>query len=328
MHRDWWAGVDIGGTKTAVVLSADPPQVAGRIEFATEPHNGPDHALNQIYSALRELLSNKGASASSLGAIGISCGGPLNRKTGIIHTPPNLPTWVDVPIVKLLVGEFGCPVSLENDANAGAVAEHRFGAGKGFHNVVFLTLGTGLGSGIILEDRLYHGTNDMAGEIGHVRLTRSGPVGYNKAGSAEGWASGGGIAQLAEQALRKARLTGSKTQLFAAAEGRAITTRDVGMAAQAGDAIALQIVRTSGKKLGMALSILIDVLNPDCIVVGGLAVRLGDLFLGPARGVLKKEALGPALDVCRVVPSQLGEQIGDVSALCVAMDAGQAVIPV
>src|ERR1039458_10008307 len=169
MGHSLWAGVDIGGTKTAVVLSSAPPDLLSRTQFATEPQHGPEQTIYKIETALHAMLLAQGETLEALAAIGISCGGPLDRHTGIVQSPPNLPTWVEVPIADILSREFRCPVSLENDANAGAVAEHRFGAGKGFHDVVFLTLGTGLGSGIIIDDRLYCGTNGMAGDIGHVR---------------------------------------------------------------------------------------------------------------------------------------------------------------
>src|SRR5579863_2705005 len=126
----WWVGVDIGGTKTAVVLSSSPPQVVGRIEFATRQERGPAQAIDAIKSGVREVLSQAGASGAEVSGIGVSCGSPLDPVSGIIQSPPNLATWVDVPIVEILAREFGCPVNLENDANAGAVAEHRFGGGR------------------------------------------------------------------------------------------------------------------------------------------------------------------------------------------------------
>jgi glucokinase len=320
MHCKVWAGVDIGGTKTAVVISLAPPVALSRIEFATEPERGPEPAIARIKAELHAMLAAQGLTASDLMAIGISCGGPLDRNTGVVQAPPNLSTWIDVPIVDILAGEFSCPARLENDANAGALAEHRFGAGRGLKNLVFLTMGTGFGAGLILNGQLYYGATDSAGEIGHVRLTRSGPVGYHKAGSAEGWASGGGMAQIAARELQAARRSGRKSVLLDDGEDHPVTARDVGVAALAGDAVALRIVRASGRKLGQALAILVDLLNPDCIAIGGLALRLGELILEPAREVLAHEALQPAVAACRVVPALLGEKIGDVAALCIAMD--------
>lgn len=321
MSRDILAGVDIGGTKTAVVLSRNPPETLSRTEFATLPANGPWVAIEQIRKALHRMLAELKTGRESLRGIGVSCGGPLDRHTGVIQAPPNLSTWISVPIVDLLAAEFECPVTLENDANAGALAEHRYGAGKGAHNIVFLTMGTGLGAGIIIDDKLYRGTNDMAGEIGHVRLTPKGPVGYHKAGSAEGWASGGGMAQIAEGVVEEARRKGRTSLLLELPGGHKVTAKDVGLAAEQGDALARRIIATSGKKFGLALAVLVDVLNPERIVIGGLAMRLGDLLLEPAQKSLRAEALGPALGVCTIVPATLGESIGDVAALCVAMDA-------
>jgi len=317
-----WIGVDIGGTKTAVVLSSAPPEVAGRVEFATAQERGPEHTIESIQRAIRELVRKAGAAEEHLTAIGVSCGSPLDPVAGVIQSPPNLATWVDVPIVEIFSREFGCRVSLENDANAGALAEHRFGAGRGTRNMVFLTMGTGLGAGLILEGRLYQGVTDSAGEIGHVRLTRTGPVGYRKAGSVEGWASGGGMAQVAERELKTARRAGRESALFEI-EGR-VTARDVLRAAEAGDKTAQRVIAICARKLGETLAILVDILNPDCIVIGGLALRFGELLLGPARNVMQREALGPSAAACRVVAAELGERIGDVAALCIAMDAGHA----
>jgi len=323
MKKQLWAGVDIGGTKTAVVVSTNPPDVLTRTEFPTLPARGPEAAIDEIKSALRAALSNVGKSEEGLRGVGVSCGGPLDSKRGIIQAPPNLSTWVDVPIVVILSREFGCPVYLENDANAGALAEHRFGAGKGSHNMIFLTMGTGFGAGIILGDRIYQGTNGMAGEIGHVRLTPDGPIGYHKAGSAEGWISGGGLAQWAGLAVRQAKYQGESSLLLEYPHDNQVTAKDVGLAAAKGDALARRIVMQCGEKLGAALAILVDVLNPERIVIGGLAMRLGDLLLEPARGMLAQEALPPSVAVCQIVPAALGESIGDVAALCIAMDAGK-----
>jgi glucokinase len=317
----WWAGVDIGGTKTAIVVSTNPPDVLSRTEFPTLPANGPLPAIEQIKSTLRNMLQELDTGSESLAGIGVSCGGPLDSEQGIIQAPPNLSTWIDIPIVEILASEFGCPVYLENDANAGAVAEHRYGAGKGTRNMVFLTMGTGFGAGIILDGRIYRGTNGMAGEIGHMRLTADGPVGYHKAGSAEGWVSGGGLAQWATTVVTMARKSGEPSILLMSPQDRQITARDVGVAAEKGDALACRIVTQCGEKLGMALAILVDILNPERIVIGGLAMRLGNLLLEPARRTLAEEALHPSVAVCQVVPAALSESIGDVAALCIAMDA-------
>lgn len=306
-------GVDIGGTKTAVAVCAEPPKMLWREEFATCPEDGPGHAMEQIVSLVRRGCATTNGTLLS---IGVSCGGPLDRVAGLIQAPPNLSTWINVPLKSILQAEFGVNCFVENDANAGAVAEYRFGAGRGTRHMVFLTMGTGLGAGLILNGEIYHGTNAMAGEIGHVRLTQDGPIGYGKKGSVEGWASGGGMARYGADLVREAAAAGTPTLLEPYVN--TLTSRDIGAALLEGDAVAARIVEETGRKLGDALAVLVDVLNPQRIVVGGLALRFGERLLGPARKRMHEEALSSAAEVCSVVPAELGESIGDVAAICVA----------
>lgn len=307
-------GVDIGGTKTAVVVSTDAPDIAWRKEFPTLPAEGPEHAIRSILELAAEGLRETGTRPL---ALGVSCGGPLDRVNGVIQRPPNLLTWDNVEIKEILEKTFAVPCHVENDANAGAIAEHRFGAGQGSRHMVFLTLGTGLGAGLILNGNIYHGANGMAGEIGHIRLSESGPRGFGKSGSVEGWASGGGMAQRAHDLIRAAVGAGVHTSLASGATP--VTARDVGLALADGDPVAERIVHETGVRLGEALAILIDLLNPERIVLGGLALRLGESLLGPARARVREEALQASSNVCEIVPAALGERIGDIAALCVAM---------
>jgi glucokinase len=291
-----------------------------RIEFPTLPDMGPDRAIELIKQSIYQLIDSPGVDKSKLGAIGVSCGGPLDQAAGVIQAPPNLATWVDVPICAILRQEFGLECKMENDANAGALAEHRFGAGKGTRHMIFLTMGTGFGAGVIADGRLLSGARGQAGEIGHVRLTASGPVGYNKAGSVEGWVSGGGMAQVAHREVEAALGNGETTALAAKFRGGGVlTAKDVADAANEGDRLAQQILNDTGSRLGEALAILIDLFNPERIVIGGLAMRLGERLLAPARLTMEREALPASAKICRIVPAALGEQIGDVAAICVAM---------
>lgn len=320
MSHPLLAGVDIGGTKTAVTLCLHPPEILARWEFATAPADGPAPAITRIIESLHRMLQSKGLTATALRAIGISCGGPLDPIKGLIQEPPNLPTWKDVAICSMLEEQFAVNCFLENDANAGALAEFSFGAGRGTRNMVFLTMGTGIGAGLILNGELYQGPSMAAGEIGHVRLTRSGPRGHNKAGSVEGWASGAGMAQVAAMEIRRALERGEFTQLaaFAVNGSGSLTARDVALAAENGDGVAQAVIKKVGEKLGEAMAILVDVLNPECIAVGGLALRLGDSLLNPARSVVEREAMTSSASLCKIVPAELGERIGDVAAFCVA----------
>lgn len=309
-------GVDIGGTKTAVVLADDPAKVLFREEFPTLPDQGPGHALEKIEQLIDTGLSRNGRPRDF--RIGVSCGGPLDRVRGVIQAPPNLATWDDIPVKDILEQRFGVPCAVENDANAGAIAEHRYGAGVGSSDLIFLTMGTGFGAGLVLNGKLYRGASDMAGEIGHVRLTDAGPVGYGKAGSVEGWVSGGGMAQHGAEFLNSAIRAGESSTLTEIAAKHAITSKDIGKAALSGDQVAQRIVNITGEKLGRALAVLVDLFNPERIAIGGMAPRLGSMLFDPALEVMRREALTQSTAVCQVVPAQLGERIGDVAALCIA----------
>lgn len=304
-------GLDIGGTKCAVVLGNERLRVCDRLAFSTRPERGFKKTLIELFSGVDRILRRNGLTRKSLRKAGISCGGPLDSKKGLILSPPNLPGWNKVPLVKMLQQKLGCPVRLENDANACALAEWKFGAGRGCRNLVFLTFGTGLGAGLILDGRLYRGTNDMAGEAGHLRLAQDGPMGYGKRGSFEGFCSGGGIARLARE--EAARLGGALKGL------PKITAKDVFVAARKGDKTARHVLQTSGRFLGMGLSVLIDLLNPERVILGGIYSRNEKFLKTEALRVIRKEALRRSRSVCRIVPSGLGEAIGDVASLSVAV---------
>lgn len=309
-------GIDIGGTKCAVVLGNTVPEILDRTEFPTDTDSGPCQAIKKIETALGNFLNQ--TESKGVAAIGISCGGPLDSKKGVILSPPNLPGWDNIPIVSILEKKFGIPVSLQNDANACALAEWKWGAGMGTSNMIFLTFGTGLGAGLILGGRLYSGTNDMAGEVGHVRLEKDGPVGYGKSGSFEGFCSGGGIALLAKEKLQ---ICNNKSSAFFIkfSGDNLVTARDVCEFASKGDTIALDILKESGQRLGLGLSMLIDILNPERIVIGSVFARCREHLEPSAHAVIQKEALEAARNVCSVVPAALGESIGDYASLGVAL---------
>ena len=300
-------GVDIGGTKCAVVLG-DENGIVKKIKFPTTTY---EETIQNIINAIREIGEGD--------AIGISCGGPLDAKRGVILSPPNLPGWDDVHITEMLENEFHIPAYLCNDADACALAEWRFGAGKGTTNMVFLTFGTGMGAGLILNGKLYSGTCGMAGEIGHVRMSPHGPVGYGKAGSFEGFCSGGGIAQLG-QSLALEVLQMGKTLPYCAtkAELPNITAKLLAEYANENEPIALETYRICGEKLGEGLSILVDILNPEAIVIGSVFQRAENLLRPHMESVLNRETLAFSRMQCKILPALLGDSIGDYAALSVA----------
>ena len=301
-------GIDIGGTKCAVVRGNLEVGVTDKIRFDTVSC---EQTLERIYDAVEKLMPAD--------AIGISCGGPLDEKRGVILSPPNLPGWDEVHIVEELERRFGIPAKLLNDANAGALAEWSFGAGRGCENMLFLTFGTGLGAGLILGGRLYSGTNGNAGEIGHIRLAPSGPVGYGKAGSFEGFCSGGGIAAYARM-LGGEAIRAGKPLSFAKNEEELtrIDTKTLASLAREGDADAKRIFERSGERLGEGLAVVIDILNPEVIAIGGVYSRAEELFYESMMAALKREALPQSLEACKIIPAELGESIGDVAALSAA----------
>jgi glucokinase len=318
IKKSYFLGVDVGGTKCAVIAGTAEMKILERIQFDTETIRGPEYAISKLLekaSSIVEILSGQ-----QLISIGISCGGPLNSRTGIIQSPPNLPGWDNIEIVKIFNEKFKVPVFLQNDANACALAEWRFGAGKGTENMVFLTFGTGLGAGLILNGKLYTGTNDLAGEIGHIRLADDGPEAYGKKGSFEGFCSGAGIVRLARIIVTEKWHKGHKVAFCEDEKSfESLSTKDLAMAAAQGDETALEIFDVSAKYLGIGLSVLIDILNPQRIVIGSVYARNPQLFDKVVREIIEREALKPASDVCRIVPAALGEQIGDYACLSVAM---------
>ena len=312
------AGVDIGGTKCAVTLGLPEKQGIRIMDKLRFPTTDVDGTIRDIKTALREILSKNGLESGGVSAIGISCGGPLDSRTGVIMSPPNLPGWDNIPIVKILSEEFGVPAAVHNDANACALAEWLFGAGKGTRNMVFMTFGTGLGAGLIIDGKLYTGTNDNAGELGHIRLSEYGPVGYGKAGSFEGFCSGSGIEQLAKSLVKERLQMGQSVPWCPDGDLSVITAKVVAEAMRAGDPLAKRVYEISARQLGKGLSIVIDILNPEVIVIGSIYARNEDIFKPLMEEVLAQEALPLANKVCKVVPAALGESIGDYAALSIA----------
>ena len=314
-------GIDIGGTKCAATLGeseAENIKIAAKERFET-PARNPQETIKKLFEATDAILKEKNLSAADIAAFGISCGGPLDSKRGIIQNPPNLPAWDNIKICDAFSERYGVPCGLQNDANACALAEWKFGAGRGFDDIAFLTFGTGLGAGLILDGRLYCGANDNAGEVGHIRLGRFGPVGYGKRGSFEGFCSGAGIAKIAKDKVLEQLQMGKRPTLCPDADKLdSLNAKTVADAADDGDKLALEIYAESGRMLGFGLSVLIDILNPQRIIIGGIFTRSRNLLWRHAVEVLEREALPSALSACEVVPAELGEFIGDYAALSVA----------
>ncbi|MHB0858568.1 MAG: ROK family protein [Anaerolineae bacterium] len=300
-------GLDIGGTKCAVVEGTREGEILVRTQYVTEAAKGFPDAFQRLCAATEAMRAQAEAQGHRVAALSVSIGGPLDIARGIIYSPPNLPGWDAIPLKELLEECFGLPTYVEHDGNAGALAEWRFGAGRGTRNLIFLTMGTGLGGGMILNGAIYRGASDLAGEVGHMRIAPDGPEAYGKRGSWEGYCAGPAFAALARE-------------MFPARWGQGTTTPEIVQLALAGDPEADAVLQTVARYLGQGLAILADVLNPEMIVLGSMAVRLGEALLGPAREAMQAEALPGAFGACRVVPAALGDRIGDIAALCAAID--------
>jgi len=315
-------GLDIGGTKCAVILAHIDQgiTISDKISFPTSTELGFSYALGKLYAAIDEMMARHSLSPEDVLAIGISCGGPLDSRKGVILCPPNLPGWENIPLPQMLKNRYGINAFLQNDANACALVEWKLGAGRGTENMIFLTMGTGMGAGIITEGRLVRGHRDMGGEVGHLRLTEHGPVGFSKAGSFEGHTGGNGIGQQA-RAFTKQRVLDNKPPqwILDGVPESDITAKLMAQYAADGNTDALQIFKQVGTMLGRGLAILVDILNPERIVVGSIFTRC-EAFLRPGmEAALLEEAIPFSLEGLHIVPAQMGEALGDLASIMVAL---------
>ena len=322
--KTYWMGLDIGGTKCAVLLARVDRgiHILDKIRFATQSELGFDSTYERLLEAMDEMVRSNGIDFTQVEAIGISCGGPLDSRRGVVLCPPNLPGWVNIPLCEMLEKRYHVPAFLQNDANACALVEWKLGAGRGTSDMIFLTMGTGMGAGVIAEGRLLRGCTDMGGEVGHLRLTEDGPVGFGKAGSFEGYTSGGGIQRQAQALTRELTEQGNPPQWIA--DGHTIDEVDGKLMAdyaRAGNAQAITFYDHIGTMLGRGLSLLTDAFNPEKIVIGSIFVRCEDLLRPAMAKAMQEECIPFALEGVSVVAAQTGESLGDLASIMAALYA-------
>ncbi|MEG0300397.1 ROK family protein [Cetobacterium sp.] len=313
----FYIGIDIGGTKIATIIADENFNIKSKERFLTKKTITPEKTMDKIVENIGKQLQELNLDETYIKSIGISCGGPLNSKEGVILSPPNLPGWDNVRIVEKLKKIYKKPVFIQNDANACALAEWKLGAGVGYENLIFLTFGTGMGAGLILNNKLYTGKQDTAGEVGHMRLSNTGPLGFGKKGSFEGFCSGGGIVRLGEIFLKKAIKEGYNGKLVELYKDK-IEAKEILDLAQGGEELSLKIINESARRLGQGLSILIDILNPEAIIIGSIYTRCENLFNKILKREIEKEALDISFRECKILPAKLNENIGDLASLIVA----------
>lgn len=307
---------DIGGTKLAAAVVTDDGVPHGVVIEPTRREQGWQAVLERLFAMGRRCIAT--ADTDSIGAVGIACGGPLDAASGVLLDPPHLPDWHDVPIGALAAAEFGVPSALENDATAAALAEYRCGAGRGTSTMLYLTVSTGIGGGAVVDGRLHLGAAGNAAEFGHVTVLRGGRrCSCGRRGCIEAYASGTSIAVRATEAVA----AGGESTLTGLPQ---ITAVDVSAAAAAGDPLARAIWDETVDLLGAAVTDLVNVFEPDLVVLGGGVTRSGAMLIEPVRELVAAEAMPPAAAAARVELAELGDYVGVVGAGLVGYEFARA----
>lgn len=313
----WIVGVDIGGTNISVGLvpwEGGEPLALRRVP--TLAAGGGEAVVGRVVELIRssmaEVLKSTGAAAEAVAGVGIGSPGPLDRETGVVITTPNL-GWRNFPLRDLVTDQIQLPATLDNDANCATYGEWWLGAGRGVDTLVGLTLGTGIGGGIVLDGEIFHGVSDAAGEIGHMTINFAGRrCKCGNYGCLEAYASGPNIAARAVEGLE----AGATSVLAEMVDGELdrITAAHVSEAALAGDPYAHEVILETAKLLGVGVANIINALNPGAVVIAGGVTRAGDLLFEPIRAEVRRRAFRPAVEACRILPARLPETAGVIGA--------------
>ena len=312
-------GVDLGGTKiSAGALSEDGTHTTGMRSVATQPELGAEGVVDRIVGVIEgvilDTINETGVTRKDFLGIGIGAPGPLDREKGLVVVAPNL-GWRDFPLRDRITSRLGLPATLDNDANCATVGEWWLGAARGGRNVVGITIGTGIGGGIIIDGELYHGSSDVAGEIGHTTIDLNGRhCKCGNYGCLEAYASGPAIATRAREVLVREE-TASLLPSMVGGKLEDLTAETVYQAASQGDAVANEIVRDTARYLGAGVATLLNVINPDVVVIAGGVTAAGEALFGPLRTEVRRRAFKPAVEAARIVPAELPGTAGVVGAV-------------
>lgn len=313
---DLVVGLDLGGTQIRTVLADQSGKFYARETILTHAHEGPTAVLARIRGAIQAVLPD-----GPVLAIGAGTPGPTNPYHGILLMGPNLPGWRNVNLRQELGSHFQLPVYVGNDANVAGLAEHRYGAGQGVRHMVYITVSTGIGTGVIIDDRMLLGRQGLAAEIGHMTIdAESEQHGDNVVGTLEGLASGPNLARRAQVLL----LQGAQSRALEMAGGRieAVTPQLLTMAAREGDAFALEQYRTNGRYLGVGITNILHTFNPDRIVIGGSVwLHARDLMEEIVWATIRARAQSPEYwQELSIVSAALGDDVGLLGAVALAFD--------
>ncbi len=312
MAKKYNIGVDIGGTNVKIALVDEKGYIAYSNSVPTRAEMGYEYTIQNIINTIKDSLKESNNDISNIGGIGFGLPGQIDSINGIVRLLPNIPGWVEVPLAKIVSDEFKVPVKLDNDVRVATLGELNFGAGKGCKNLICLTVGTGVGSGIVLNGQLVRGASLTAGEIGHVVVERNNGriCGCGSTGCLEAYASGPSIVQMAKEYM----MGGKSTKFKEIAAGNEVTPFMVFEAAKQGDAVAKRIFTIAGEYLGIALVSVVNLLNPEKIIVGGGVGQAGDLLLDPVRKLIKERCISLSAQAVQIVQAELGESAGVVGA--------------
>ena len=313
--------VDLGGTKIITAIISDNGRVLARERSLTLADEGAPAVIERLFSAIDSLLKANGMEPSQLSGISIAAAGAIDSGRGLITVSPNLPGWCDVPLGEMVRERYRVAAFLVNDASAAALGEHRFGAGRGVRHLVLLTLGTGIGGGIIINGELYLGSCGSAAEIGHMVIDVNGPeCACGNRGCLEALSSGTAVARDAIERIGQ----GERSSLvgMVAGEIKGITAEMVEAAARDGDTLALQVFSRAAYYLGVGMANLVNIFNPEMIVLGGGMAKLGDLLVEPAGRVVAEMAFPISAQAARIVAAQLGDEAGIYGAAVLALEQG------
>jgi glucokinase len=316
-------GIDIGGTKTVVCAGTDQGTVLARRRIPTRAKEGPEAALSRIMDLVPPTLSEAGWGPDDVDAVGLSAPGPLDVASGTLHEPPNMKGWTEVPLREWFRKKLGKPTYIDNDANTAALAEYLFGTFKGSSCLVYLTLSTGIGSGIVIEGKVVHGAGDRAGEFGHCVLDPEGPpCPCGLRGCLEVFCGGKSVADRLRRQIREKRISTSIVD-HAGGDPEAIDFRAFAEAVRTDDPFALDQWQTYTERLAQGLGLVMMALNPEVLLLGTIAIRTGPLLMEPLARALPRYVWPSILRSTRMAPSTLGADIGELAALAVAVQGHQ-----
>lgn len=307
-------GIDVGGTNVKIALVDDNGKIIYSNSVPTYAKMGYEYTVNNIKQAIKDLMKETNTTPSDIEGIGFDFPGQVDCKTGVVKLAPNIPGWVNVPIAQMIEDEFHIPTRIDNDVRCAALGELKFGAGRGCENFICITVGTGIGSGIVINGKVVRGATNAAGELGHIKLQMNGgPIcGCGDTGCLEAFASGPAIVAMAQEYIKGGKST--KFREMAAVEGGEITPYMVAKAAEEGDPVAKRIFEIVGEYIGIGLTSVINLLNPERVIIGGGVAESGELLLGPIRKTIKERAMVVAGNAVEILPAQLGNSAGVIGA--------------